>query len=299
MQRRRALGSRNHDDVPPASILQLRPAAEARRRISLKPAGRSDTLQGQKVEGTLNAQSHGPENQQFAGASTSWYPVETRPAPWPGTGARPSHPVAGPPAVVVRILRSAYSAPPDPRLESVLDAFRAHWLSVGRRRYPQLHDDLEDVIQNALIKLVSRDKLATLRDPARLEAWARSLFVRTVLDLLRESRRHTQQRSLLPPPNGHPTPEELASHRERLAIVARVTARLEIARSKFLEDLPAEEIARRYNLTRLAVSSRLKRARASLRQALDGTPSRRVPGARNGRGKATPCASPYPRPPKH
>ena len=197
----------------------------------------------------------------------------------------------------MRILRSAYSAPPDPRLESVLDAFRAHWLTVGRRRYPQLHDDLEDVIQNALIKLVSRDKLATLRDPARLEAWARSLFVRTVLDLLRDSRRHSQQRASLPPPNGHPTPEELASYRERLAIVVRVTARLEIARSKFLEDLPTEEIARRYNLTRLAVSSRLKQARASLRKALDGTPSRRRLRTRDGRG-STPCASPNGRRPK-
>ena len=154
------------------------------------------------------------------------------------------------------------------------------------------------MIQNALIKLVSREKLATLREPARLEAWARSLFVRTVLDLLRDSRRHSQQRASLPPPNGHPTPEELASYRERLAIVVRVTARLEIARSKFLEDLPTEEIARRHNLTRLAVSSRLKRARASLRQALDGGPSRRGSRARNGRGQAGSCASPQPRPPR-
>jgi len=200
---------------------------------------------------------------------------------------------------VVSILRSAYSAPPDPRLESVLGAFRSHWLNVGRRRYPQLADDLEDVIQNALIKLVSRDKLATLREPARLEAWARSLFVRTVLDLLRDSRRYSQQRNSLPPPNGHPTPEELASYRERLAIVVRVTARLEIARSKFLEDLPTEEIARRHNLTRLAVSSRLKRARASLRQALDGVPSRRGPRARDGRGHATSGASPHPRSPRN
>jgi RNA polymerase sigma factor (sigma-70 family) len=198
----------------------------------------------------------------------------------------------------VSILRSAYSVPPDPRLESVLGAFRAHWLNVGRRRYPQLADDLEDVIQNALIKLVSRDKLATLREPARLEAWARSLFVRTVLDLLRESRRHSQERTCLPPPDGHPTPEELASYRERLAIVARVTAGLEIARSKFLEDLPTEEIARRHNLTRLAVSSRLKRVRASLRQALDGIPSRRGPRARDGRSQAASCASPDARPPR-
>ena len=198
---------------------------------------------------------------------------------------------------MVAILRSAYSVPPDPRLESVLGAFRAHWLSVGRRRYPHLADDLEDVIQNALIKLVSRDKLATLRDPARLESWARSLFVRTVLDLLRDSRRRGEQRAQLPPPKGHPTPEELASHRERLAIVARVTARLEIARSKFVEDLPAKEIARRHHLTLLAVSSRLKRARASLRQALDGVPSRRGPRVRDGWGRPAPGACPRPRRP--
>ena len=246
----------------------------------------------------MNAQSDGPERQHLADAPRSWYQVETQPAPSPPALGRPSRPVAGPPATVVRILRSAYSAPPDPRLESVLGAFRSHWLNVGRRRYPQLADELEDVIQNALIKLVSREKLATLREPARLEAWARSLFVRTVLDLLRDSRRHSQQRASLPPPNGHPTPEELASYRERLAIVVRVTARLEIARSKFLEDLPTEEIARRHNLTRLAVSSRLKRARASLRQALDGGPSRRGSRARNGRGQAGSCASPQPRPPR-
>jgi RNA polymerase sigma factor (sigma-70 family) len=179
----------------------------------------------------------------------------------------------------------------------VLTAFRAHWLGFGRWRYPQLAGDLEDVIQNALIKLVSGRKLATLQDPARLEAWARSLFVRTVIDLVRDSGRHSQQRVYLPPLNEHPTPEELASHRERLAIVARLMARLEIARAKFVEDLPEKEIARRHHLTRLAVASRLKRARASLRQALDGVPSPRGSCARDGSSQPSSGASRRPRRP--
>src|SRR5262249_56210133 len=168
----------------PASILQIRLSAEPRRRISLRPAGNIRHVASQKVEDTLDPQSHGPERPQLGGASSSWYRPETQPARSLAALGRPSRPVAGPPATVVRILRSAYSAPPDPRLESVLSAFRSHWLSVGRRRYPQLADDLEAVIQNALIKLVSRDKLLTLRDPARLEARPRTLFLRTVPHLL-------------------------------------------------------------------------------------------------------------------
>jgi predicted DNA-binding protein YlxM (UPF0122 family) len=44
---------------------------------------------------------------------------------------------------------------------------------------------------------------------------------------------------------------------------------LEVARAKFVEDLPEKEIARRQNLTRSCVASRLKRTRKLLLQALD------------------------------
>ena len=67
----------------------------------------------------------------------------------------------------------------------------------------------------------------------------------------------------------NPTPEDLALHRERLRIVSRVTAGSEVARAKFVEDLPEKEIARRQNLTRSSVASRLKRTRKLLLQALD------------------------------
>jgi RNA polymerase sigma factor (sigma-70 family) len=190
--------------------------------------------------------------------------------------------LSGTPESVLGILRSAHSSAPDPRLQAVLEEFRKHWISLGRRRYPQLQDDLEDAVQTALMKLLSSDKLDTLREAERLEAWARSLFVHTVLDLARDSRRHSRRRSYVGTPEDDPehalrdslpdeadTPEDLASHRERLAIVARAASRLEVARLKFVEDLPEKEIAQRQGLTRDSVAGQLKRIRKSLRQAFE------------------------------
>ena len=190
--------------------------------------------------------------------------------------------LTGPPEAILAILRSAQSAAPDPRLGSVLEGFRRHWLALGRRRYPQLQDDLEDAVQTALLKLVSGERLDTLRDTERLEAWARQLFVNTVLDLARDGRRHTGRRGYLGTPEDDPehalrdslpddapTPEDLADHRQRLAIVARTASQYEVARLKFVEDLPEKEIATRQGLTRDSVAGQLKRLRKTLRQAFE------------------------------
>ena len=190
--------------------------------------------------------------------------------------------LTGSPESILCILRSAHSGTPDPRLGSVLEAFRKHWLALGRRRYPQFQDDLEDAVQTALMKLVSNEKLDTLREADRLEAWARSLFVHTVLDLARDGRRHSKRRAYVGAveddpehalrdalPDDAASPEELASHRERLAIVARTASRLEVARLKFVEDLPEKEIATRQGLTRDSVAGQLKRIRRALRQAFE------------------------------
>lgn len=187
-----------------------------------------------------------------------------------------------PPAVILEIVRSASSPTPDPRLGPVLAGFRERWLALGHQRYRHVQDDLEDAAQTALMKLVATDKLDTLREVERFEAWARSIFVRTVLDLtrgaLRESHRnafvgtpeddpeHALRDSL---PHWGPSPEDLASHRERLAIVARAASRLEIARLKFIEDLPEREIATRQGLTRFGVAGQVKRLRATIRRALE------------------------------
>jgi RNA polymerase sigma factor (sigma-70 family) len=187
----------------------------------------------------------------------------------------------GPPEAILAILRSAHSGAPDARLDEVLGAFRRQWLLIARKRYPGLHEDAEDAVQTALLKLVSPEKLDRLRDASRLEAWARSLFINTVLDVAREGGRHRRGRAYLGQPDEDPeevmrdrhpsdlpTPEEMAEHRERLQIVARCVERIDVARLKFIEDLPEKEIAARKNLTRDGVAGQLKRLRKALRLAL-------------------------------
>ena len=188
----------------------------------------------------------------------------------------------GPPEAILAILRSAQSATPDARLGEVLAGFREQWLAIARRRYPGLHDDLEDAVQAALLKLVAGEKLDSLKDVARLEAWARSLFVHTVMDVARERGRHRARRAYLGQrdedpedvlrdrlPSDRPTPEEMIAYRERLGIVSRCVRDLDVARLKFVDGLPEKEIAARQNLTRDAVAGQLKRLRKVLRAALD------------------------------
>jgi RNA polymerase sigma factor (sigma-70 family) len=186
----------------------------------------------------------------------------------------------GPPETILAILRSAQSGTPDPRLGEVLQAFRQHWLALARKRYPAMEDDLEDAVQSALLKLVSGEKLDHLKDVSRLEAWARSVFVNTVLDVAREGIRHRRGRTYLGQPgddpeealreripSDRPTPEETSAYRERLEIVSRCVERVDVARLRFIEDLPEKEIALRQNMTRDAVAGQLKRLRRGLRLA--------------------------------
>lgn len=224
---------------------------------------------------------NGTGGRRAASASGDGASDPARRRPFSRTSARASRFLTGPPEAVLEVLRSAHSGTQSSHLDSVLEDFRQHWLAIGRRCYPQLANDLEDAVQIALIKLLSRDKLATLHDARRIEPWARSIFVHTVLDLLRSTRRHGRHRTYLGAPEDdpelalrqalsgeNPTPEDLTLHRERLVIVARVAFRLEVARVKFVEDLPDKDIAKRHGLTRHGVASQLKRMRKVLRHAL-------------------------------
>jgi RNA polymerase sigma factor (sigma-70 family) len=188
--------------------------------------------------------------------------------------------VTGPPEAVLAILRSAASATPDPRLQEVLDGFRRQWLAIARKRYPGLRDDLEDAVQSALLKLMSGERLDRLKDVNRLEAWARSIFVHAVLDVARDGVRHAKRRTYLGQPADDaeeilrdqypadgPSPEDMVAYAERLEIVKRCVERTEVARLKFIDDLPEKEIASRTHLTRDAVAGQLKRLRRGLRSA--------------------------------
>src|SRR5438046_1802519 len=168
-----------------------------------------------------------------------------------GASSRGPQVLDGRPEAILAILRSAGSASPDPLLGEVLAAFRRQWLTFARKRYPELHDDLEDAVQSALVKLVSGEKLHGLKDVTRLEYWARSLFVHTVLDLARESGRRRARRASLGSPDedpeemlrdglpvDRPTPEEMPAYRQRLEIGARCGAQPDAARHQLVEHRP-------------------------------------------------------------
>jgi RNA polymerase sigma factor (sigma-70 family) len=199
---------------------------------------------------------------------------------------------------VVAILRTARDARPDARLGPLLAAFRAQWERLAQRRFPDLGTDTDDAVQEALLKLSDPARLDALRDPERVEAWGRSLFVRTVLDVLKLERPHVRGRAdvaadgrreipalveLLP--SMCPSPEELAGQRERMALVGECLAGLDVGRLKFVDELSDLEIARRCNMSRDGVAGRLKRLRKQLRSVLDeadriGAPTRVAPGGR-------------------
>lgn len=189
--------------------------------------------------------------------------------------------LTAPPEVIVAVLRSARSGEPDPRLDDVLRAFRREWEALGRRRYPALGDALEDALQTALVKLISPERLATLRDPARVGPWARSIFIHAVMDVARDLVRHRGGRIAHGPdedpeevlrdriPATTPTPEDDLASRERVRIVAECIGRIEIAKLRFVEDLPEKDIAERLALTRDGVAGQLKRIRKAIRKALE------------------------------
>jgi RNA polymerase sigma factor (sigma-70 family) len=185
------------------------------------------------------------------------------------------------PETMLVVLRSARAATVETQLALVLEQLRTGWMAFAHRRYPQFQDYLDDAAQIALSKIVLSDKLEALRRVERINAWARSLFVRALFDVVREANRHSRWRSyvvasehddhelaLRELPDGKPSAEELVSYRERLAIVAQVVSSLEVVRLKFVEDLPEKEIARRADRTRHSVAGQLKRVRQALRQAM-------------------------------
>ena len=131
-----------------------------------------------------------------------------------------------------------------------------------------------------MTKLTDPRRLDSLRDPNRVEAWARSVFVHTVLDLVRGEQVHVAGRvssggadeeddsivDLLA--HDAPGPEEVTAHQERLRLVLGCIEGLEVARLKFLEDLPDLEIAARCKLSRDGVAGQLKRLRKQVRAVL-------------------------------
>jgi RNA polymerase sigma factor (sigma-70 family) len=185
---------------------------------------------------------------------------------------------------LLAVLRSASTPVPDPRLDGALRSMRREWIRIARARLARLGDDTEDAVQVALMKVLSADKLSTLADASALERWARSIFVNTALDYLRDAQRRGRRQASPPDfpdagtdwldrlPTPEPDPEERVRRAERLAIIRGCLRELDDAWLRYAEDLPEREVAARVGASRAAVATRLKRFRRWLRERLDETP---------------------------
>ncbi len=178
----------------------------------------------------------------------------------------------------MRILRTAHTPAPDPRLDAVLEGFRRHWLSAARRARPTLEADFDDAVQMGLLALIDPDVLATLEEPARIQGWGRALFFHKLATIARERGRERARRHPLPAhvesmldwlaervAAEEPSPEQQAIARERLGILIRCLQDLPMAQAKFLEDVPDKQLAERFGKTHAAVRNYLKRVRRLLR----------------------------------
>src|SRR5215468_10656845 len=98
------------------------------------------------------------------------------------------------PAEVLDILRSAASTTPDTRLDEVLESFARQWRALAAHRFRALGDAVDDVVQDALVSIVSPGKLAQVGDPRSAVTWARAVFANRCHDYLRERLARTSRR---------------------------------------------------------------------------------------------------------
>lgn len=165
-------------------------------------------------------------------------------------------------------------------MDTLFLAIRHEWETIARTRYSSLGPDIHDAIQTAFAKLLAPGTLDGLVDPTRVGAWARSVFVNTAIDFLRDRQRRDGRRAVegldedpqalcerLPAPT--PGPEDVARGRELSRMLGGMLASADAARLRWVEELPEREIASRLGTTRDAVAARLKRLRHRLRKDLE------------------------------
>jgi len=136
------------------------------------------------------------------------------------------------------------------------------------------HAVVEDLCQEALVKVIQGIHRFDPGGPARLSTWVLTVATRTLIDHLRRERRHPE--SELPqeePSSRHASPEQVATGRELARQVERAMAALPDEQRAVLvlrayHDLDYEEIATMLGLELGTVKSRLGRARLALRQVL-------------------------------
>lgn len=155
-----------------------------------------------------------------------------------------------------------------------MEAFKAMWLNIAERRYANVSGYIKDgirkdAVQEASARLIQR--ITTLRNPQKLEAFARAIFVNAALDILRDEHKVNDGRvypdrdvadnpqwwvklvdDVMTDPQT-PTPEEERWAEERLRRVQDLVRCMsqqqrKVLTAKFLEDLSDREGAKRIGL---------------------------------------------------
>lgn len=131
--------------------------------------------------------------------------------------------------------------------------------------------DAQDLTQEAFIKALQREE--QLRDPEKAAHWLSRIATNTALDHLRKRARRgeTALEGISPPAPEEMNPEQRLLHAERAELLetglGKLTPRERAALVlRDLEDLPAEEVARRMNCGKATVRSHIANARVKFRK---------------------------------
>jgi RNA polymerase sigma-70 factor (ECF subfamily) len=131
-------------------------------------------------------------------------------------------------------------------------------------------ESARDVVQETLVH--TWRSLPSLRDPERFEAWVRQLLVRACIDELRRMRRHVVEIELLDmhqPAVGDSEAAVLDRDALRRAFRWLDPEQRSLIVLHYYLDLPLADVADALELPVGTAKSRLHRARATLRAALD------------------------------
>ena len=155
-------------------------------------------------------------------------------------------------------------AGPD-RAASAEEVLATHALRIATRTAMGVLADREaaaDVAQE--VALVALRKRATLRDPAKLDAWLHKVAVRKAID---ETRKRKRRATIELTEAHHPAHEPLE---HALSLLAPLPTRQRAALTlRYVHDLPDDAIARALGCRPATVRSLLSRGREALRQTLE------------------------------
>lgn len=129
--------------------------------------------------------------------------------------------------------------------------------------------DAQDLTQEAFIKALQRQE--QLKDEQKAAHWLSRIATNTAIDFLRRHGRVSFCEIDAAPESGGESPEDLllrAEHRDYLEDGLRLLTMRERAALvlRDIEDLPAEEVARRLDCSKATVRSHIANARTKLRR---------------------------------